>query len=224
MLWFLLFEFWIGYWKGRNGGEKSACVEDIFWRISLDWSLDKLHIHFTGSLGRGGRLPIVPDFNLSDSEDQTPLELALCTGQISVASRLLDAGASIEVQTTKGLTLLHKAVRRGDNASALFLLEHGADINNKYVTPVAQMQRISLWPFGPLVKSFLSRYGAWRYCSWRYCTWRYCAWPSVTSRLALLALFLLLIVVWILFKDQGEQDTAATSNPVPSAASGRRAL
>ena len=88
---------------------------------------------YAGSLGRGGRLPIVPDFNLSDSEDQTPLELALFTGQMSVANRLLEAGASIEVQTTNGLTLLHKAVRRGDNASALFLLEHGADINNKYV-------------------------------------------------------------------------------------------
>ncbi|KAJ7374096.1 Ankyrin repeat and FYVE domain-containing protein 1 [Desmophyllum pertusum] len=46
---------------------------------------------------------------------------------MSIASRLIEAGASIEVQTTKGLTLLHKAVRRGDNASALFLLEHGAE-------------------------------------------------------------------------------------------------
>lgn len=87
-------------------------------------------IDFRGSLGRGGRLPIVPDFNLSDSEDQTPLELALCTGQISIAQRLLEAGASIEQQTTNGLTLLHKAVRRGDSESSLFLLDHGADINN----------------------------------------------------------------------------------------------
>lgn len=91
----------------------------------------------------------MPDFNLSDSEDQTALELALCTGQISVASRLLDAGASIEVQTTSGLTLLHKAVRRGDNASALFLLEHGADINNKYVMCLAQSNSacfsLTLW-------------------------------------------------------------------------------
>ena len=97
-----------------------------------DWYSPLITCH-AGSLGRGGRLPIVPDFNLSDSEDQTPLELALFTGQMSVANRLLEAGASIEVQATNGLTLLHKAVRRGDNASALFLLEHGADINNKYV-------------------------------------------------------------------------------------------
>ena len=88
--------------------------------------------HLSGCLGRGGRLPIVPDFNLSDSEEQTALELALCTGQMSVASRLLEAGANIEVQTTSGLTLLHKAIRRGDNAAALFLLENGADINNRY--------------------------------------------------------------------------------------------
>lgn len=59
------------------------------------------------------------------------MELALFTGQMSIANRLLEAGASIEVQATNGLTLLHKAVKRGDNASALFLLEHGADINNK---------------------------------------------------------------------------------------------
>ena len=88
--------------------------------------------HLSGCLGRGGRLPIVPDFNLCDSEEQTALELALCTGQMSVASRLLDAGANIEVQTTSGLTLLHKTIRRGDNAAALFLLENGADINNRY--------------------------------------------------------------------------------------------
>ena len=87
------------------------------------------------------------------------MELALCTGQIPVASRLLDAGASVEVQTTKGLTLLHKAVRRGDNASALFLLEHGADINNKYVTSLAQSQCIFLLLCA--VKSFLSRDEEW---------------------------------------------------------------
>lgn len=115
-----------------------AVIIDCHGRTPLHVAVAEKHedvvncfLDFQGSLGRGGRLPIVPDFNLSDSEDQTPLELALCTGQMSVASRLLEAGASIEVQTTKGLTLLHKAVRKGDNASALFLLEHGADINNK---------------------------------------------------------------------------------------------
>ena len=117
--------------KGRKDCEKRISSRRI--RPKLSQSVDQRYtsVHVTGSLGRGGRLPIVPDFNLSDSEDQTPLELALCTGQMSVASRLLEAGASIEVQSTKGLTLLHKAVRRGDNTSALFLLEHGADINNK---------------------------------------------------------------------------------------------
>ena len=97
----------------------------------IGFILDRM-FHLSGCLGRGGRLPIVPDFNLSDSEEQTALELALCTGQMSVASRLLEAGANIEVQTTSGLTLLHKAIRRGDNAAALFLLENGADINNRY--------------------------------------------------------------------------------------------
>lgn len=102
----------------------------------LHYSNSSYPQHISGSLGRGGRLPIVPDFNLSDSEDQTPLELALCTGQISIAQRLLEAGASIEQQTTNGLTLLHKAVRRGDSESSLFLLDHGADINSMYVSLV----------------------------------------------------------------------------------------
>ena len=100
--------------------------------------------HLSGCLGRGGRLPIVPDFNLSDSEEQTALELALCTGQMSVASRLLEAGANIEVQTTSGLTLLHKAIRRGDNAAALFLLENGADINNRY----SRLRVVPIFPQG----------------------------------------------------------------------------
>lgn len=117
----------------------TAVITECYGRTPLHIAVTDKHedvvncfIDFQGSLGRGGRLPIVPDFNLSDSEDQTPLELALCTGQMSVARRLIEAGANVELQTaTNGLTLLHKAVRRGDSASALFLLDHGADINNK---------------------------------------------------------------------------------------------
>ena len=86
------------------------------------------------SLGRGGRLNIVPDFNLADSEDQTALELALSTSQLQVAARLLDTGVSIDVKTSEGLALLHKAIMRQDNASALFLLENGADINTRWAS------------------------------------------------------------------------------------------
>lgn len=92
-----------------------------------------LYIYFIGSFGRGGCFFIVLDFNLLDSEDQMFLELVLCIGQMFVVSRLFDVGVSIEVQMIKGLILLYKVVRRGDNVSVLFLLEYGVDINNKYV-------------------------------------------------------------------------------------------
>ena len=91
----------------------------------------KLKISFADSVGRGGRIQIVPDFDLVDSEDQTALELALWTGQYQVAERLLEAGASISGLADSGFSLLHKAVKRGDSDSALFLLEHGADINTR---------------------------------------------------------------------------------------------
>ena len=78
--------------------------------------------------GGGGRIPIVPDFNIRDSEGQTPLELALWTQQHQIARSLIDAEADINGASDQQ-TLLHKAIKRKDLVSCLFLLENGADIN-----------------------------------------------------------------------------------------------
>ncbi|XP_043938036.1 rabankyrin-5 [Protopterus annectens] len=74
-------------------------------------------------------LQIIPDFSLKDSRDQTVLGLALWTGMHVIAAQLLGSGASINDTMSDGQTLLHMAIQRQDSQSALFLLEHQADIN-----------------------------------------------------------------------------------------------
>ncbi|KAI1231928.1 hypothetical protein IHE44_0007570 [Lamprotornis superbus] len=85
-------------------------------------------------------LQIIPDFSLKDSRDQTVLGLALwteskilmnfnCSGMHTIAAQLLGSGASINDTMSDGQTLLHMAIQRQDSKSALFLLEHQADIN-----------------------------------------------------------------------------------------------
>ncbi|KAM9272736.1 rabankyrin-5 isoform 3-T3 [Morus bassanus] len=74
-------------------------------------------------------LQIIPDFSLKDSRDQTVLGLALWTGMHTIAAQLLGSGASINDTMSDGQTLLHTAIQRQDSKSALFLLEHQADIN-----------------------------------------------------------------------------------------------
>ena len=73
-------------------------------------------------------LKILPNFNLKDSDGQTVLGLALWSNLHSEAARLLGAGANINEKNSEGLTLLHQAVQKQDTASALFLIEHQADL------------------------------------------------------------------------------------------------
>uniref|UniRef100_A0A6P8I0Z8 Rabankyrin-5-like n=1 Tax=Actinia tenebrosa TaxID=6105 RepID=A0A6P8I0Z8_ACTTE len=114
-------------------------------------------INFQDSLGRGGRLLVVPDFNLTDSEEQTALEFALWTGQYQVAERLLEAGADIDIQTSNGMTLLHKATERLDIGAALFLLDHGADINVRTKDNMSVLQLAIHCRLQPVVEALCSR-------------------------------------------------------------------
>ncbi|XP_046739305.1 rabankyrin-5 isoform X1 [Diprion similis] len=72
--------------------------------------------------------------NLKDGEGETPLSLAIKTplkkGREIVAA-LIKAGADINQVNEKGLTLLHQAILKEDSATAIFLLENGADMNIK---------------------------------------------------------------------------------------------
>ncbi|XP_076367426.1 rabankyrin-5 isoform X2 [Tachypleus tridentatus] len=72
---------------------------------------------------------IVPNFNLKNSRDQSPLSLALDLGLHKISHKLLSYGANINVTNSEGLSLLHQAIIDQDVKSALFLLENGADIS-----------------------------------------------------------------------------------------------
>ncbi|XP_067130283.1 rabankyrin-5 [Centruroides vittatus] len=72
---------------------------------------------------------IVPNFNIKNSRDQTPLSLAIEMSLHNVAQKLLSGGANINVTNIDGLTLLHEAILNQDTKGALFLLDNGADIN-----------------------------------------------------------------------------------------------
>jgi ankyrin repeat protein len=70
------------------------------------------------------------DINLKNSEDETPLGLALGrAGLPHLAAAMLAAGADVDVRNAAGLTLLQQAIAEGKTDAALFLLQHRADIN-----------------------------------------------------------------------------------------------
>lgn len=74
--------------------------------------------------------------DIKDKSGETPLSLAikapLKKGREIVAA-LINAGANINQRNDKGLTLLHQAILKEDSATAIFLLENGADMNSKLV-------------------------------------------------------------------------------------------
>ena len=72
---------------------------------------------------------MTPNLNAKNSRDQTPLSLAIHSGQHSIAQMLINAGASVNIIDANGLSLLHSAIIDGDEDNARFLLSHGADIN-----------------------------------------------------------------------------------------------
>ncbi|KAF0300090.1 Rabankyrin-5 [Amphibalanus amphitrite] len=76
---------------------------------------------------------IVPDLNLKDSNDRTPLALALDMNMNEVALELIRGGASVDIPDLEGDTLLHRAIRTDNGRSATFLLKNGADINCRRV-------------------------------------------------------------------------------------------
>ncbi|RWS12587.1 rabankyrin-5-like protein [Dinothrombium tinctorium] len=72
---------------------------------------------------------VLPNLNIKNSQEKTPLCLAIEMGLHSIAQLLIDEGANVNVVDTKSYTLLHRAIMNNDSRGALFLLNHGADIN-----------------------------------------------------------------------------------------------
>lgn len=74
----------------------------------------------------------ISQLNLRNDENETPLSLAikapLKKGK-DIVLALIKAGANINQCNEEGLTLLHQAILKEDSATAIFLLENGADMN-----------------------------------------------------------------------------------------------
>ena len=62
----------------------------------------------------------------------SPLSLALGAKDRQLLAALVEAGADLETRNESGYTALHQAILKEDSESAIFLLEHGADMNARY--------------------------------------------------------------------------------------------
>lgn len=65
--------------------------------------------------------------NAWSDDDELPLELALRSKNESVANSLIQHGSDVNLRDKDGESLLHRAIRRRDAHSALFLLDNKAD-------------------------------------------------------------------------------------------------
>lgn len=71
-----------------------------------------------------------PPLDIEDSRRQTPLILAIRTGNFSLVKLLLSAGANANYNNGFGASPLCYAAQEGDAECIKCLIEHGADVNN----------------------------------------------------------------------------------------------
>ncbi|CAG5125828.1 unnamed protein product [Candidula unifasciata] len=90
-------------------------------QVFLDY---KINLAKSGNTSRR----ILPNFNVKDSQGQTVLGLALWNHMHDIADRLIKCGANINEKNSAGMTLLHQAIEAQDTISALFLMDHLADL------------------------------------------------------------------------------------------------
>eukprot|EP01105_Mastigella_eilhardi_P010363 TRINITY_DN2414_c0_g1_i3.p1 TRINITY_DN2414_c0_g1~~TRINITY_DN2414_c0_g1_i3.p1 ORF type:complete len:636 (-),score=156.19 TRINITY_DN2414_c0_g1_i3:79-1986(-) len=70
------------------------------------------------------------DFSLQSDDGRTALSLACEQGDMLLIKKILElAPATVNLALSNGITPLHIATARGHREMALFLLDHGADIN-----------------------------------------------------------------------------------------------
>jgi ankyrin repeat protein len=99
------------------------------------------------------------DVNALDVEDKTALHHAVSSGNVSVVSRLLIAGAAINARDIEGSSPLHIAAKESADIVVNELLQNGADANvvdNNGRTPLHQALR-QAYPSGTAVHALLER-------------------------------------------------------------------
>ncbi|GAB0091613.1 rabankyrin-5 [Sergentomyia squamirostris] len=70
-----------------------------------------------------------PNFNIKDTNGDSPLSLALALSRNDLVPVLIEGGADVNDRNGQDLTLLHQAILREDSKTAIFLLSQGADLN-----------------------------------------------------------------------------------------------
>lgn len=70
-----------------------------------------------------------PDFNLKTIDGDSPLCLALLLNAKELVPVLIQGGADVNARNGQDLTLLHQAILKEDDETAIFLLRQGADFN-----------------------------------------------------------------------------------------------
>nr|CAI5848966.1 unnamed protein product [Callosobruchus analis] len=92
--------------------------------------------------------PKIPcNFNIRDINGDTPISLALNDGYNHLIPILIKGKADINIRNSKDFTLLHQAILKEDAKTAIFLLDHGIDINAKGVDMSApdRLGNCALW-------------------------------------------------------------------------------
>lgn len=67
--------------------------------------------------------------NVWSSTYELPLDLALRSQNIGIATTLVQHNADVNITDHHGETLLHRAIKCSDSFSILFLLDNNCDVN-----------------------------------------------------------------------------------------------
>ncbi|KAF3421180.1 hypothetical protein E2986_08653 [Frieseomelitta varia] len=98
--------------------------------------------------------------NLKNNANETPLSLAIKApfkkGK-DIVLALIKAGANINQCNNEGLTLLHQAILKEDSATAIFLLENGADMNTRTANGETPLQLSVHCRLGEVVEALCKR-------------------------------------------------------------------
>ncbi|XP_025406363.1 rabankyrin-5 isoform X2 [Sipha flava] len=89
-----------------------------------------LHYHNTITAEPKEGFSIV-NLNLRDSLGDSPLSLALKSDMQHIVPDLIAGGADIDMRNGEGLTLLHQAILKGDEKTALYLVKQGSNFDSK---------------------------------------------------------------------------------------------
>ncbi|KAG8035383.1 hypothetical protein G9C98_006829 [Cotesia typhae] len=128
-------------------------------QVPLHLAVTNLHFPVVQTLLQFSKNP-KDQLECKDQEGETPLSLAikapLKRGR-EIVEALITAGANINEKNDKGLTLLHQAILKEDSATAIFLLENGADINAKTLEGETPLQLSVHCRLGEVVEALCRR-------------------------------------------------------------------